>query len=325
MQGPPAVHVVLATFNGGGFLREQIESIRSQHATNWTLLVRDDGSTDDTVSILRRLADADPRILILHDDTGRLGPVGGFARLAAEAVARGARYVMFADQDDVWRPDKIETSLRAMRQAESERGATAPLLVHSDLQVIDRDGRLLHPSFMRFQRIRHEPRHALRTLLVQNFVTGCATMVNLPLLDLALPVPDGVLMHDWWFALCAAAAGAIVFVPEATIAYRRHGANAVTARGFWRTMNPFVTGWRAVWQAGRRHHAGALRQAEALLARLQERHRGEADTMALVGAFVALHASRSGLQRVRGAMALGLRSQTAPRTAALYGRLLTGG
>jgi hypothetical protein len=196
------------------------------------------------------------------------------------------------------------------------------VLVHTDLQLIDGNDRVIHPSFMQFQRIHHEPSAPLGTLLVQNFVTGCAMVVNRPLLALAVPVPADVLMHDWWFALCAASAGKLAFLPAPSASYRRHGSNAVSVRGFWRTMNPVETNWVELWRTGTQHHARAVRQAAALLDRLRERAAGSDDARRTAAAFVDLHRARSPLSRVAAAVRLGLRSQTPPRTLALYLRLL---
>lgn len=316
------VSILLATCNGAPFVREQIESIRSQSVTDWTLVIRDDGSTDGTPDILRELAGSDSRIVIVNDAHGRLGAAGNFSMLATRALTGPPGPVLFADQDDVWFPAKIERTLATLRSAEAAQRAETPLLVHSDLTVIDRQGRHLHDSFMRFQRIRHEGAQALRTLLVQNFVTGCTVMVNRPLLELAIPVPTDAMMHDWWLALCAATCGSIEFIQKPTMAYRRHDTNTMTARGFWRTMNPARTNWRALWREGLRNHARAVGQAHALLARLRAAGYGDTDAIVFLEAFTRLHGQPTPPRRVSGALRLRLRSQTLPRTAVLYARLL---
>ncbi|MGE3512933.1 MAG: hypothetical protein AB7N65_29070, partial [Vicinamibacterales bacterium] len=176
---------------------------------------------------------------------------------------------------------------------------------------------------MRFQHIRHDESHPFRTLLVQNFVTGCTMTVNRALLDVALPVPDASPMHDWWFALCAAACGEVVCVPRPTVAYRRHGRNTVPVRGFWRTLNPFFTDWKDVWTSAQRTHGRAVQQTVALLARLEATSAGQPARVSEGRAFVALHHAAR-LSRLRLAVALGLRSQSWPRTVALYLRIAAG-
>lgn len=318
---PPRTVIAMATYNGARFLPQQISSIRNQSRSDWTLIVRDDGSTDGTREILRLAAAQDSRFELLDDGLGRLGAVGNFARVAVAARDRGAKRLLFADQDDVWFPDKVARTLTVMDEAETSSPHGTPLLVHSDLALIDAAGGSIHSSFMRHQRVRHDGVAPLRTLLVQNFVTGCSMCANAALLRVALPVPTGVAMHDWWFALCAAATGRLVFIPEPTVYYRRHESNAVDVRGFWRTLNPLVTSWPAVWGAGMRHHSATVLQAAALLHRLDAGAPGNDAARTLVEGYLAVHQHSAYIGRIRKAAALGMRSQTWPRTIALYLRL----
>jgi glycosyltransferase involved in cell wall biosynthesis len=318
----PNVHILLGTYNGARYVQQQLDSIRAQTYTRWTLLIRDDGSQDNTVDILSRAAESDPRIELLPDDGRHLGCVGNFSKLAAEAFGRGAAYVAFADQDDVWHASKLDETMRLMLEAERSSGGGKPVLVHTDLDVIDPRGVSLHRSFMQFQRLHHTAERALPTLLVQNFVTGSTVVVNRPLLSIGLPVPGQVLMHDWWFALCAAATGAIEFLPKRTVSYRRHDDNVVTVRGFWTTMNPFRTSWRQLWSEGVSNHTRIVSQADALLSRLVLRRPAQADESA-IREFIELHnPHRRSPSRVMWAIRLRLVSQTLPRTVVLYLRLL---
>jgi Glycosyl transferase family 2. len=188
--------------------------------------VRDDSSNDDTRAIIRKFAARDARITFVEEEpVERLGVVRAFGRLL-EAVG-DAHYVMFADQDDVWLETKVSSTLAAMRGAEST--ARNPVLVHTDLVVVDANLRVIADSFWRYSRVSPEP-VSLRRLVVQNVATGAATMINRPLIDLACPMGEGVMFHDWWFACVAAAFGSIVAVHEASVLYRQHGGNAVGAR-----------------------------------------------------------------------------------------------
>lgn len=318
---PSRTVIAMATYNGVRFLPQQISSILDQSYRDWTLIVRDDGSTDGTRELLRDAASRDSRVELLDDDAGRLDAVGNFARLAVAARDRGADRLLFADQDDVWLLDKVERTLSALDKAEVASTRDMPLLVHSDLALIDGAGAAIHPSFMHLQRIRHESAAPLRTLLVQNFVTGCSMCANAALLQVALPIPSDVAMHDWWFALCAAATGRLVFIPDATAKYRRHESNTVDVRGYWRTLNPLVTSWPAVWLAGVRHHRTTVSQATSLLDRLDETGLPGNAARRLIEGYVAIHQRGSSIERIRQAAALGMRSQTWPRTIALYLRL----
>lgn len=268
MTGRSTVTVLLATFNGEDHVKEQIASIRRQQGVDWRLLVRDDGSHDDTVKILRDQALADTRIQILADHHGRVGVVGNFALLAAAALREGAAYVAFADQDDYWSPDKLRLQMDQMIAAEAARPGL-PLLVHTDLEVVDAELVPVAPSFMRCQGVRHQAEGALRVLLPQNFVTGCTVLVNRSLLMLALPIPAVALMHDWWLALCAAAAGHIEYIDRPLVKYRQHGGNQVGLQPWRRLLNPFGGHWLRRWRSGRKNFWRSVSQAGALARRLR--------------------------------------------------------
>ena len=154
----------------------------------------------------------------------------------AVSLCRGD-YVALCDQDDIWDAEKLALSSQAMRKAQEQHGAAKPLLLHTDLMVIDAEGHLVASSLMQIQKIAHAAQEPLKTLLVQNFVTGCTVLVNRPLLEAALPVPEEALMHDWWFALIAASLGDLIFLPRPIVHYRQHGRNTVGAKKFFGGKN----------------------------------------------------------------------------------------
>ncbi len=221
--GAPSVEILLATYDGARFLSELLQSLFAQTHRELRVLARDDRSSDETLEVLRRASVERPgRFALVQDADGRLGARDNFARLMEASTAP---YVMFSDQDDVWTPRKVEVTLEAMRNAEARGGPDQPVLVHTDLWVVDEKLRELSGSFWRYQHLDPALGRRLERALVQNVVTGCTVMVNRPLLRRALPIPREAVMHDWWVALVAAALGEVVDVPEATVAYRQHGAN----------------------------------------------------------------------------------------------------
>ncbi|QDV19772.1 UDP-Glc:alpha-D-GlcNAc-diphosphoundecaprenol beta-1,3-glucosyltransferase WfgD [Gimesia panareensis] len=259
--------VVMGTYNGFEFLEEQIESILDQSCHAWNLLIRDDHSSDRTPELLSRYADVAGVTVIQAQQ--RLGVIQNFNQLLQRACATDCRYVALSDQDDVWDREKLATQLRLMQQLESEQ-PDQPLLVHSDLEVVDQHLRQIAPSFMNYQGIRHETSAPLQVLLVQNFVTGCTVLVNRRLLELALPIPEETLMHDWWLAQCAAALGTIACVEAPLIQYRQHGRNEVGAKQFSRFLNPFRNNYYQLWNAGRTVLTQSLEQARALAERVRQ-------------------------------------------------------
>lgn len=228
IRSSPRVDIVLATYNGARFLADQLASIERQSEADWRLIVRDDGSSDGTREILRSFRDrigAD-KVAIVEEPAGNLGAPATFSLLALRS---SAPYVMFCDQDDVWLPEKVAVTLAAMVDAERQFGGDTPLLVHTDLRVVDESLNTIGDSFWRFQHL--DPRRdRLNRLLVSNVVTGCAAMINRPLVEAALPVPPEAMMHDWWIALVASLDGQIVFVEQPTILYRQHAGNSIGAQ-----------------------------------------------------------------------------------------------
>lgn len=222
------VVITMATYNGGRFVEEQIRSIQAQSYTDWILYIRDDGSRDETVQKVLQIEREDPRVKFVRDELGNQGAIGNFSTLMELALKDDADYVFFADQDDVWHPEKLAIMLAGIRELELIYAAETPLLVHCDLAVVNEELMPITDSFVKFSRL--SPTKAdLGVLLCQNQVTGCACVINRALLELACPVPCEVLMHDWWLALLASSAGKIGFVPEPLVRYRQHGGNVIGA------------------------------------------------------------------------------------------------
>jgi glycosyltransferase involved in cell wall biosynthesis len=260
----------MSTYNGARFVGEQIESIRRQTLTGWSLLVRDDGSSDDTVMIVESLTSLDSRIRLVRDDRGNVGPAASYGHLLEQVTGSDPDYVALADQDDVWYPDKLERELDHLQRREREIGTAVPLLVHSDLSVVGEDLRPIHASFLAFQHLRHVDRWPLGTLLVQNFVTGCTVLINRALLRIAVPLPAAILMHDWWLALCAAAVGEVRFLPEPTVLYRQHGSNVLGSRGWFDIMVSSLRRPRAWWEHSGLFLDRTVQQALQLMRRVEE-------------------------------------------------------
>lgn len=252
----PSVDVLLATYNGARYLRPQIDSILGQEGASFRILARDDGSVDETPAVIEHFRRTRPDRFIRVSGSGHLGAAGNFARLLREAEAP---YAALSDQDDVWAPHKLRTLVGAMHELESRHGADTPLLVHSDLTVVDETLRERHSSFWRYSGF--DPRGtSLPRLLIKNTVTGCASLVNRALIELALPVPPAALVHDYWLALVAGAAGHLGTVEEPLVAYRQHARNAIGARPYQlKSALERLVGGFAQWDLGAlRRQAAAL-------------------------------------------------------------------
>jgi glycosyltransferase involved in cell wall biosynthesis len=255
------VQILLASYNGERYLQAQLDSLFDQTFQDFEILAADDASTDGTVHLLETAARAHTgRIRIIFRDRSG-GAAANFMRLLA---ASEAPYVMFCDQDDVWLPWKVEQMLAKMREMEQQTPGK-PLLIHSDLAVVNANLQPLAPSFFAYQQINPQ-RNTFDDVVLHNCVTGCASLLNRALVDFVRhDDPVGVFMHDWWCSIAAAAFGRIVHVPEASTLYRQHGANTIGAQS---AKSPVVHFARRAFQVARgaalnRPIAHAIRQARA--------------------------------------------------------------
>jgi glycosyltransferase involved in cell wall biosynthesis len=221
------VAILLATYNGEKYLDELIRSLLSQTYRNFVVMARDDQSNDQTPNILERWAAAHPdKVIVLSDEHGNLGSLRSFSLLMESC---DAPYFALCDQDDVWLPNKVELSINEVRNLEDQSGEDTPILVHSDLKVVDANLREVSRSFFEYSGINTASAGRLDQLIINNIVAGCSSMGNRVLLELARPIPDGLPYHDWWLALVATSCGVLRTMVEPTILYRQHGENQVGA------------------------------------------------------------------------------------------------
>ena len=223
----PLIDILLSTYNGEKYLKDQLDSIVRQSVQDWRIIVRDDGSTDSTLTgVLKQYQELlGDKLRVLSGEN--VGVVGSFSRLMDQS---SAPYLMFCDQDDVWFNDKVEVMLQSIKTVEQSLGSNIPVLSFSNLALVDQDGRPTGSDFWRFHGI--NPHHSsLERLLLQNVVTGCACMFNRALLVISTPIPHEAILHDWWLSLNASLFGVLAVVDRPTIYYRQHSSNQVGARG----------------------------------------------------------------------------------------------
>lgn len=222
------VDILLPTCNGEKFLSKQLDSLLFQTFSNWRLLIRDDLSSDETMSIIKKYKKQYPdRIYVVDNKSIKKGIVGSFECLLNMSASP---YVAFCDQDDVWAADKLFVQMNEIKSLENKYGGSMPVLVHTDLTVVDNQLKLINASFWKYQHLNPYKMSTLRRLLVQNCVTGCTVMINRPLVKLMLPFPENVIMHDWWIALVAVSEGVVSFVNRPTVQYRQHDSNDTGAK-----------------------------------------------------------------------------------------------
>lgn len=225
-----AVDILMATHNGERYVREQVESIQAQTFSDWRLLVSDDCSTDGTLEVMRVMAGTDPRIEVVFEGIRHGSAKSNFMSLLTHVEAP---YAMFCDQDDVWLPEKVERTFGKMQELEAAHKPEEPLLVFSDMEVVNERLETTAESFMVSSRFDHL-RTALPQLAAQNVAAGCTMMMNASLVGLCERGvdPDRIAMHDWWAIMVAAAFGRIGYVDDRLSLYRQHGHNEVGANSY---------------------------------------------------------------------------------------------
>lgn len=241
------VQVLLSSYNGEKFIKEQIDSILAQKEISVQLLVRDDGSTDKTVEILKRYEETYDNIRVLYGEN--LGVIDSFFTLIEEAG--DVDYIAFADQDDVWLSEKL---VRAVCMLE-EQNEEIPLVYCSAKQLVDEQ---LNPiaSAIKYHNVRTEFGNAL----VENMCTGCTCVTNRSMLQLLKgKKPDFTIMHDFWIYLVGTCFGKVVYDGQSYILYRQHGNNELGA------ASSLLESYKRRIKNFKKHRGQLTRQAEELL------------------------------------------------------------
>ena len=195
--------------------RQQVESIRAQTFEDWICVISDDCSSPARFELMQEVVAGDERF-ILRRAAQRRGFYRNFER-ALELMPRELTHVALADQDDRWYPEKLETLIGGIGDAQ---------LVYSDQRVVDEEGEVLSPSYWTERRNNYDN---LPSLLLANTVTGAASLFRRELLDRALPFPEtpGTEYHDHWLALVALASGRIAYIDRPLYDYVQHGSAAL--------------------------------------------------------------------------------------------------
>ena len=221
------LHILLATYNSAEFLQEQLDSILNQDYQDFSILIRDGGSTDSTLALIDRYCRKYPEKLHFLCSC-RASALENFSLLLQES---DADVIMFSDHDDIWKQDKISKTLQAYLELEKRYSTDTPLLVFTDSEVVNSRAQQISPSLVKFQNL--DPcDHKLNHLIVQNTISGTTMLLNKALQRLIQPIPSTAVMHDHWITLTAAALGKIAFLDEATLLYRQHANNIYGAERY---------------------------------------------------------------------------------------------
>ena len=215
------IDILLATYNGEKYLKEQIDSILNQTYKNVRLVISDDCSKDSTLEILKEYEKKDERIE-LYIQQSNIGVVKNIEFLLKQVKSP---YYMLADQDDYWLPEKAEKSLEKLNQQNAD-------LVFGDLDVVDKSLKTIYPSFDDYMLLTRKINKYIDSYKVNylyNCVTGCTVLAKKETVKKILPLPTNskYLIHDHWIGLMVSLNGKLAYMPEKYIKYRQHGNNQV--------------------------------------------------------------------------------------------------
>ena len=223
----PSISVAMATYNGGKYLEEQLDSILSQTLRPSEIIICDDQSTDNTPEILENYRSKG--LLSYYINEERLGFIGNFKR--AVSLCSPNNYIALSDQDDIWLPSKLSSAAECLQKID---GHDSPAMVYSDLILVDQDKNLINPSF-RSELGQGGYIYCLETLFFGCFVNGCTMLMNPAMRSYFSIIPEkGALNHDTWISMIAYTFGKVGIVPEPQIYYRSHGNNATEVGDFKR-------------------------------------------------------------------------------------------
>ena len=215
------IDILLATYNGEKYVGEQIESILTQTYKNINLIISDDKSQDNTRKIIEEYAKKDQRITIFFQEEN-LGYIKNFEFLIKQVKSN---YFMLSDQDDVWLPEKVEKSIKKLKEEDAD-------LVFGDLEVVDQSLHTIYPSFNDFMKLTrkiNKCKNSYEMNYLYNCVTGCTLFAKSKTIQDFMPIPANskYVVHDHWIALMTSLHGKLAYIPEKLIKYRQHGDNQI--------------------------------------------------------------------------------------------------
>ena len=216
------IAILLGVYNGELYIKEQIESLLKQSFQDWTLYIRDDGSTDNTLKIINDFAIKIDKVVVLVDTDGNLGCNGNYFRLLSMI---DSKYYMFCNADDYWFPFKIEMSYNRMLH-EEEYNINKPIIVHTDLSISDKNLNIISESYWISTNTNPEKFKTYNKFGICPVVAGATMFFNKAVKDLSFPFPDFAPFFDHWISLKILDVGGVIStIHKSTISYRQIGTN----------------------------------------------------------------------------------------------------
>ena len=219
------IAILLSTYNGEKYIIDQLRSLEKQSYPYFDLYIRDDASSDSTLQLITNFISKSSLNITILPTKNNLGAKNSFEFLLKNSLqAKQYEYFMFCDQDDVWFTDKVLQSYEKIQQLETKFSSLKPMLIYTDLQVVDENLNILGDSLWNDFHL-NPKKNSLNFLAMQCNITGCTMMFNRKLAELSLPFPTEAIMHDYWVGMVASSLGQMDYLDKATISYRQHGNN----------------------------------------------------------------------------------------------------
>lgn len=216
--------IILATYNGELYIRNQLQSIIDQAYNNWVCYIYDDCSTDNTISICLDFKNKyNNKFVIINRELSSGSACNNFLLAYNDILLKKIEYdyIAFCDQDDVWNKNKLYKLSDRLKKYET------PALVFSDLNIVDENLNLINKSFIKKISVVKSQYLKKDYLSVDNVIPGCSMMINRALVKSIGEIPKDIIMHDWWFVINACKFGTIDFIDEPLVLYRQHLNNSI--------------------------------------------------------------------------------------------------
>jgi len=236
------VSIVMTTYNGEKFIRKQLDSIVNQTYKNLEIIICDDCSSDNTIDIIKAYQKKDKRIKLYINEKNL-----GFTKNFEKAISLcNGDYIALADQDDIWRLNKIEVMIKNIDDA---------ILVYGDEKIIDENDNIIANSFFEFEEF-NKSDNCYKKFLCSNYIPGHNMMFKKELILKIIPIPKELLYHDMWITILAAKNGNIKYIDKTLGYYRQHTENIsrkkIKKRNiFQKIFNPIDWNTYVLWNKDR--------------------------------------------------------------------------
>ena len=213
------------------YLEEQVKSLMNQVYKDFRIIIKDDGSNDNSKALINKIAAQNKQVVVVNDHQGNLGVSKCFEVLMRHVTSD---YFMFCDQDDIWMPHKIDNTMAKMKEMEALYPGNA-ILVCTDSTCVDNSGNVTAKSFFSSQKFKDVVGDEVK-MAALNIVQGNTCLMNKKCLDFIKSIPE-IIVYDQWIGILIAHYGHVAYLHEPTLFYRQHmsnvvGANDVTKRYF---------------------------------------------------------------------------------------------